>query len=874
MKKGRIGLLAGVCVAALSAVLPVSAFAQDAPPPDAANEIVVTAQRREEALQDVPISVSAFGNDELQQLQVQEVNDLQFNVPNFTYTDNSYGGSNIAIRGIGRTALNSSADSGVALHVNGGYVEGAINDAYFDIERIEILRGPQGTLYGRNTTAGALNLITAKPTDLFEGRLEAEIGSYNARRLEGVINLPVGERLAFRLAGRSDRRDGFIENVTTGNDIDGADEYALRLSARWTPTETTDVNLVASYSREDSSAAQEHKIFCKRDPTGVLGCLPDAIGTDAPNGLATLGGIFAQAPALFGFPELNLVPVGADIYAGALNPTDRRKVAADFDPTSVGHNARFTLNIEQDIGALRLSSTTLFSEGEGQAINDPDLIRSVVVFDNGLTAPLSAVETGDRLLGSLGGSVLGDFNRSVTRQLVTGETRQVSQEVRLSSDFGGRYDFQIGAFYTDVQRNSDLIIQFSPLEYFAAFAGVYPPFFRLQTLENSLQSVAAFGELYVRPTEDLKLTFGLRRSEDEKRVRDRNLFLETPLGAEPKAFRDQKATFGSTTGRIVLDWTPRLAWTDDTLVYASYSRGARSGGLNPDFDPTQFPGQSASFDGESIDAYEIGAKNTLLNGRVTANLALFYYDFQGLQLSRATNRSEFIENVDAVMKGAEFELAAEVFDGLTFDVSLSLLDATLGQAFFADPRDPAANNATVNGVRYNNAKDLSNGANCAVPASLLDAIAADPTNPFPRGFIPSCFELAPLGALLDGVPVSLKGNSLPDSPEMTFSAGVQYIRTLPGDFTITARLDYYRRGDFFTRVYNRGADRIEGYENVNAFIQIDAPKERWFLRGAVKNLTDEAAITQVAPTDQSFGLFSAGFLGDPRQYTLTVGARF
>ena len=167
-------------------------------------EVVVTAQKRAESIQDVPISVSAFDGEAMEARQIDTFSDLQFNVPNVAYSKTFFSGNNFQIRGIGNVLVAASADSGVAMHVNDVYLNSPriFETEYYDMEQVEILRGPQGTLFGRNATGGAVNLKTARPeVGEFYGDIEGQFGNFDHRKVKGAINIPLGERIAGRIAG-------------------------------------------------------------------------------------------------------------------------------------------------------------------------------------------------------------------------------------------------------------------------------------------------------------------------------------------------------------------------------------------------------------------------------------------------------------------------------------------------------------------------------------------------------------------------------------------------------------------------------------------------------------------------------------------------
>jgi outer membrane receptor protein involved in Fe transport len=259
--------------------------------------IIVTAQRQAESLQDVPIAVSAFSAESMDRQQIENSSDLQLTLPNVTFSKGNFTASSFTIRGIGDLCVGVTCDSATAIHVNDTPLlqTRLFETEFFDMERIEVLRGPQGTLFGRNATSGVVNLVTAKPElGSFGAAGDAEYGNFNAYKLKGMINVPIGDTIAVRLAGFYLKRDGYTTNLYDGSDHDDRDMYALRGSLRWEPTDSTTIDLMAYYFREDDKRSRIQKQLCARDPTGILGCRPDKLAYETVNGNATLASVLVR----------------------------------------------------------------------------------------------------------------------------------------------------------------------------------------------------------------------------------------------------------------------------------------------------------------------------------------------------------------------------------------------------------------------------------------------------------------------------------------------------------------------------------------------------------------------------------------------------
>jgi outer membrane receptor protein involved in Fe transport len=283
--------------------LPVLAQAASAPETNAApdsgaiEEIIVTSRKREESIQDIPIAVSAFSADDLTTSNIDDVADIQMNVPNLQFSKTNFNGAgNISLRGVGNLATAATSETGTGIHINESPFAGAriFETEFFDVERIEVLRGPQGTIFGRSAPAGAVNIYTKKPVfEEWGGSVEGEYGDYNHGKIKGVFNVPLGEHFAARLGGYYFSRDGLTDNLNTSNDIDDRNLYMLRgsLAGKWDEVE---FNLMASWFKEDDHRMRMNNQACTTDARPwpySIGCVggDTALERQQPNGAAGLG---------------------------------------------------------------------------------------------------------------------------------------------------------------------------------------------------------------------------------------------------------------------------------------------------------------------------------------------------------------------------------------------------------------------------------------------------------------------------------------------------------------------------------------------------------------------------------------------------------
>ena len=287
---------------------------------NALEEVTVTSQRQEQSLQDVPLAVTAFDADDLLEQQIEEASDLQLVVPGLTFAPTAFsGGGGFDIRGITNLAVSASADAGVAIHMNDLAMGSTTlqDGTFFDMERIEVIRGPAGTLFGRNSVGGAINMITAKgDTSGFYGNASIDIADYNGLKTTSTFNIPLDDTVALRLATSSLKRDGYMENIYSvqkDQDIDGRNQLAYRATLTFEPTDNTTIHVIHSAEIEDSTRTLGGNVYCKRDTSFVTGCtrtserafeLTHPMGTYVENLMVAMGVLdFTTTTDMSGAPQ-------------------------------------------------------------------------------------------------------------------------------------------------------------------------------------------------------------------------------------------------------------------------------------------------------------------------------------------------------------------------------------------------------------------------------------------------------------------------------------------------------------------------------------------------------------------------------------------
>ncbi|HEY4123587.1 MAG TPA: TonB-dependent receptor [Rhizomicrobium sp.] len=1006
-------------------------LAQSAPAAHAVETVTVTSSKLGGAdVQSIPIAITALSQEQLTASQTAGGPDLIKQVPNMTFTKTNFSGYSINIRGIGTQAISVTTDPAVAVAFNDmPFIRNHFfEQEFFDVSQVEVLRGPQGTLYGRNATAGVVNLTSAKPTDQFEAMASADIGNYKNRRFEGMMNLPiVDDRLDLRLAGEWTKRDGYSFNSLTDSPIDGRDLWSGRATIGFKPSEKFNTYFVWEHFQENDDRLRSSKQLCKRDngPATVggfstangsdgkigqeylsQGCLPASPYSDeafqVPNALSLpyygglIGAGFGQS---LGSP---LTAIGAprDPYANTRQSTDLRVIESTLDPVYRAKGDTFMLNADYALTpSLNLVSQTGYSTDFLWATEDYNRFNTqpgIFGIDGILTHPDGNYACSDGTT-SIGGNncaspsqsvatgsfcdpQLGCSNRLVAEDLVSEHSWQLNQEFRLASHFAGPFNFSVGGNYMHYETYENYYVFFNTLTMFTAktLTNWTPgnPATQKQCAQNllhpdpqnpggpnesclgwidsnpitsldnkghnyflsqnpyTLNSYAGFGEAYYNVAPDLKLTGGLRWTADQKHFVDiPSELLTQGYGYTVTGVVNQQ--WREWTGRFAANWTPKLDFTDQTLVYGSFAHGYKAGGANPPGAVLiQYAGSASdlasaihplTFDPEFINAYELGSKNTLLDGAVTFNASAFYYDYKGYQISQIIDRTSINLNFDATVKGAELETTWEPLPGLKFNFSggyentrladgskaVDLIDRAAGNpnwivvkpfvtqtsncilptyviAYHLNPSMGSNANGIVSdcGWAYNSHFDPLTGKPYTTdltgattthgdPIPLgaypgFDPLAGTPGHPYTGQNTFEGVDYGPAPNNGAGFDKDLSGNELPNAPHFTTAFSAEYSMPLTSDWAATLHGDFYWQASSWARIFNDNPyDRLHGYKTVN-FALILTNQNGWQAVGYLKNAFNTTAITGTFLNSDDSGLTTNVFLTDPRLFGVRI----
>lgn len=608
--------------------------------------IIVTARKREEDVQDTPIAISAFSGESLEARGVTTIDEIGGITPNVNYQNNpAIGGSSsvstVYIRGIGQRDFLGTIDNGSGFYIDDVIVArtvGAVVDL-LDIDRVEVLRGPQGTLNGRNNVGGAIKIHTRKPDYNGGGYVDVSYGTDNYLSAKGTINAPLGSTAAMSVSGLYKRQDGYVERPA-GGDLGNAEVYAVRAALLWEPTDSLEVNIGATYSNESDNGPAFTLLQTGANLPGSFAGFYNNLNAGSPD-CAGPGGITSANPICYN--DGNYVSMDTN-FGTAPTFSDTEVFMANLD-------VRYEL-----APGVSIRSITGYRDLDAQFARDAD------------ASPLTVVHFFD------------DFT-----------SEQFSQELQFNAElFGGAVDLVIGGYYFDEDGENINLLEFAIAEFRSGSA-------------FGTESLAAYSQATWHITDRLDLTVGGRYTDEEKTFfpdqivgpnflgipyTDANgdcvlqnragLGPAAPITSVPAAACPVRQLPNELNSRNDAEFTPmvNLAYqaTDDLLIYANYSEGFRSGGfaqrifpplpVAPDFGP------------EFVSSYEAGFK--LQVEGLTLNTAVYHTDYTDIQV--AAERPGFVglfeDNIgDAKITGFEAEAIVQPADGLIIEMSYGYTDA-------------------------------------------------------------------------------------------------------------------------------------------------------------------------------------------------------
>jgi len=585
-------------------------------------EVVVTARKRVENLQETPVAVTAFTSDTLEARGFTDISQISGSVPNLQFTSTasvsgSTSAASIFIRGVGQTDFTLTTEPGVGVFLDGVYIARSVGSvlSILDVERVEVLRGPQGTLFGKNTIGGAINVTSKSPAEDFQGKVEFTAGKYDRFDAKATVDIPISDNLLTKFSLASMNRDGYVDRLLVGDELGGKDEVVGRASLLYMPTEDLSVNVTFDGSSTRGDSAASKLLDVNLNPGAPF--LPLLNASLPPEEQYTLEN--------YGTDSLYTTNgTGPNV-----NDVDVWGIAA-------------TINWSSD--AFDFKSITSYRDLDAHFGRDGD------------NSPLLLVHTEDFY-----------------------EQEQFSQEFQINGlALNGQLDWLVGTFYFSEEGDNVNLVPFTGE--FGSVFGLDLPAFTLHSggkIDN--YSVGAFAQFTYDLTENLSLTGGLRYSYEKREflpdqyveeIRELGLS-DVIIGLDPLLPYDWAE---DTTSR----WDPKVGIeyqpTPDIMLYASYSTGFKGGG----FAQRVFPGraETPTFDEEVVKVYEVGAKIVGYENRLRLNVAVFHTDYEDVQLTVYDGIApRTVNGGDADVDGFEVELEAMPLHALTVGLGIGYTDA-------------------------------------------------------------------------------------------------------------------------------------------------------------------------------------------------------
>ena len=931
-------------------------------------EVVVTATKKAESVQDLALSIEAFTEEDMEKNLIKDASDLQEVVPGLIADKGIGSGVSYAIRGTGSYGVGAAVVGAVVTSMNGHSVgTGAFYDlGFYDTERIEVLKGPQGTLFGRNAVNGVINIISKRPTSDFEGKVDLTYGNFGSEDLTAVINVPVSDTIRSRLAVTTSQRDGFNTNIRDGREYNNKDAMGARLSIDFDIGESSTLKLTHDWSKGDDNRNNIGAPFCESH--GLLGCNPLTVG--GPNVPADSRGSTA---ALFNVVAGLEASAYVNQYAGVPAPDTFRKAYLTRIPEFSSEFSFSAIEFETELSPeLLLNAKVSHTSRDYFHMNDNDYSHSTKPYP-GILASLGLPPISWQ--GTFGGTFNGDdysFTELVdserTYEFSNAENNTIQAELTIISDYDGPFNFVAGLYSYDDRSHNRYQVQtaawnmtgafsnhlYSSLVYggqFDAYGGI--PFYQTLILGGlggsdvcasgvlgpvaaaspstanpaclagllaaqgiapyhiptelggylnddhiRTKSMALFGEFYFDLSDVTKLTLGYRFNDDTVKDSIMTCLTDFDCPNYPQSqFESGEYGFYPTVEVIADDaFAYKVALqhdlSDNQMVYASYTTATKAGGNNPVIGTEADP-----YDQEETGVFEVGTKSILMDGAVLFNASFFMNDTKGMLISNIENAGSVNYNVDAEIKGFEGNMIAFLSETSSIDISWLLVESELGDQTMPDPLNPVGIVALLDV----DPSAFTAGVGCATATGLcgptafgagVDGLPLDPQGAVQYGYgvdaagnVVPIFKSAgylcaapfnPLGGVPCGVApnqVDISGNSLPQSPESSYSIG--FNNDFIGENGVTSvRLSYRYQAEREGNVFNQDRAKMPETKYWDLSATYTPDNADWYVKAFIKNIADDQFIGTWAASSALQGGAQFATYTDPRIWGLSFGTTF
>ena len=889
-------------------------------------EVVVTATKKEESIQDLALSIEAVDAESLDVNQVYDVSDLAEITPGLETAKTIGSGSGWTIRGMGSFGIGAGVIASVVTAVNGHSVNDSVvaDTGFFDLERVEVLKGPQGTLYGRNAANGVINLITARPTNEFGGSYNVEVGNFGLVRTQAVVNMPFSDSLRTRLAVMSNKRDGMVTNTVTGNEFDDRSDEAFRLSVDYDLSDRTQVEFTYSQQESDDNRFQEEVSFCAQD--AFYGCSPFARG--GMNVAADTRGHFAGAFGMLAHLWTDEVQNG---FAGQTGSDDFTKISLNREPKHYQKQSVANLQINHDLtDNLLLTAKVSYETRDFHQMGDQDLSYSTVPF-GGTAASLGTPPISGYLC--FGGE--RQFCETVDSERIYDfsdvNMHGTQMEVNIISDYDGPFNYTVGLYNIENRNDNVYLAQTAGSQFMTSFA-VHPysavvqgltgidwsgkagvPFYQsmltwLGLAPNALscgaggpcdlallgafnnvtashnampdmvipwelggiindqnvlaKSTALYGEMYFDLSDDTKLTIGARYQDDE---------------TTSWTYNDTGAISWMGAGGFLVDNRDTLPFVDkDTAADDQFSyKIALQHNLSDDVmvygsytTAAKAGGVNAGdnptkYDPEKAGVLDFGLKSILMDGAMLLNMNVFNAQNDGFLVAAVVNTGTQNRNIDAEFTGFEGNMMVFLSETTKLEANWLFLDhEVVSDTMLIDYLNP-----TITPVAYQGS---------APGAAGLTTVGAGASGLFFKSAGYNCSE----GFIyvngcpgVEGYAQSLKGNNLPGSADESY--GISITQDFNSDNGVTsARLSYRYRGEADLSIFNMDRLKIDAQDTMDLLIRYTPNSDDWYAGIYVKNLRDQQHINSLRESSNVGGGSLLGSFTDPQTYGIEFGAKF
>ena len=730
-------------------------------------EVIVSAEKRSESLQDVSQAVSALSEFDLETKNIESFVDLSAIVPGVTVAKNEGYKTVISIRGVGNeTNQNAIAAPSVAFHIDGVFIASPFSllTDFIDIERVEVLRGPQGTLFGQNSTGGAVNVISKKPTtDEYYGKADITLGDYNLGKFRTSVNIPINERVATRFALSTTEREGFSKNVVTGQDLDDANNISIRSDWLIELSDTSSLRIFGQYFDSDRNGAAMRGI--DDQTSGMRNLAQDTISNQELSS-SVFAAIYEND---LGYANLKIVASSQEDDISVTRDNDRHNYG-DLVLSIPGLGSGATYQRAEFRPETSLVDTTTL---------EINLVSNEPILDGKMDWTFGAFYMNHEIENHIRGYRDDDLD---------GVIKYDCNESFADPNYCYQHDYGIPGRFDIFGPNADVDF----------ITDAFP----------SRESYSVYLQTTYSLADNSRLVSGLRYSEDTFKTDVANFF---NAGDQFK----EEGTIDKITGKAVYE----LDLNESSMTYVSYTKGYKPGGTNLTFG---FEGDNApamvfpTFKSEEVSSLELGLKTDLLDGRARANIAVFSYDYENLQF-QATDPDPYrggVANIpESEMSGIEIELDALLTDNLTLDLNLSRLDTEVTSDYeVLDNVDAYPYFFGEEDIRYGLRENVKGNKLAKSPESSLDLNLIYETGLPSGNELTAIFQIVKRGSFMQRVSNNPIVDAIDSYTTYNFSLGIDYPDSYPVskvDFILLNATDNTGVNSSMTDVFGVAATGLE-----------------------------------------------------------------